>query len=134
MTDGATVILSGGLSIGTIITVILALHQITAEKIDSLQKITTDKIENLQERQDQEAQRLRENTNKTESRLGETTLRAATKLKEEADKVREQFLANNSTIKNEIELRFRHLDHELQRISSDLLSLGKQVNNNEPKQ
>jgi DNA-binding ferritin-like protein len=85
----------GGLYLTTTITVLFALHQITSEKIDNLQK-----------RQDQEAERLRENTNKTEARLGETTLRAETKMKEEADKVREQFLANNSAIKNEMDFRF----------------------------
>lgn len=86
------------LPLGTLLTVIFALH-----------KITTEKIDNLQQRQDQEAERLRENTNKTETRLGENTLRAETKLKEEADKVREQFLANNSNIKNEMDIRFREL-------------------------
>lgn len=101
--------------IGIVITIIFALHQITAEKIDSLQKITTDKIDNLQARQDQEAERLRESANKTESRLAETTLRAETKMKEEAEKVREQFLANNSTIKNEMDIRFREVNGKVDR-------------------
>ena len=105
--------------VGVVVTIIFALHQITAEKIDSLQKITTDKIDNLQARQDQEAERLRENTNKTESRLGETTLRAETKMKEEADKVREQFLANNSTIKNEMDIRFREVNGKIDRHVED---------------
>jgi len=105
----------GGLSLGVIVTIIFALHQVTAEKIDSLQKITVEKIDSLQKIQDKEAERLRENTNKTETRLGETTLRAETKMKEEADKVREQFLANNATIKNEMDIRFREVHARLDR-------------------
>src|ERR1035437_1136320 len=94
--------------VGVVVTIIFALHQITADKID-----------NLQARQDQEAELLRENTNKTESRLGETTLRAETKMKEEADKVREQFLANNSTIKNEMDIRFREVNGKIDRHVED---------------
>jgi predicted Holliday junction resolvase-like endonuclease len=99
--------------VGIVVTVIFALHQITAEKINSLDKIVADRINNLQTGWDKEAERLRENTNKTETRLGETTLRAETKMKEEADKVREQFLANNSTIKNEMDIRFRECNGKI---------------------
>lgn len=73
----------GGLSIGVLVTIVFALHNVVQQQ-----------IKNLQDLSKAESDRLKEDSNKTERRLDDATMKAENRLRDETLKTEVRFAAS----------------------------------------